>query len=494
MQLMRLERPIIAYPLCFDDNMKTCLENEGIPHENAFGYCRFIGYEKKATWDKRLSFPNFGFGKYERIGVEVYKKPIDDINATIKPIEEAMKTGWVFLHYDGYYCPWDHLQKLRKWHSSHSVIVTGIDPKRGFVVSDAFYDIAQRTIPFSVADKACKFYIAVRTDGYSGLTAEYIHNSQSGEKNNASVALERFLEDFRKDTETDPPKEIFSDEWIKQIEKAYMTRHYLYLFYRKLYEESKSPRYGTIAAKYLCALQYWKECVVQSHKGARRKDESLRRRNFAESFRKALETEQMIEGLFVGKTSYEIILLRPSKAEENQTAVAWDLSMYFNARACKKSRRDILNADVTGEGEFIMPKSRKRKQIHISSACYQVHLGGEKDHIRCEGQTLSVPNGIYRGVSFLLCSEWGRSQVLLEIQGEKQNYLTEYVANDFTCIGQDSVLIGSSYLIGEKRNVKFQKYIYFQSVCFFMPNEDVLKKIILPNCDSLHVFGAVLWK
>lgn len=495
LKLLQVERPLIAYPLCFDDVMKTCLEHDGISQEDAFGSCRLMEYNKDKSWDTRLSFHNFGFDKYSELGLVLRKEKIENFDEDIKTLQEEMKSGWVFLHFDGYYCPWDNLQKLRRWHSMHIVILLSVNLKKKYViVSDAFYVQNNRKVSFQKLIKACKFYVVLKTSGYNRKNSEEIFNEYAGTEWNASNALQNFYNDFICQIENKIPKEFFSAEWIKEWEKAFMTRHYLWLFYRRLYRTTGDSKHGALANAYFMALEDWKECVVYSHKGAKRKDKMPLCKRFADTLLHIIEREKYAEKLLAEKSKAEIFLL--SEIEERNTGrmSEWDISKYFNSRACKSDRKDFRQADITGEGEYILPEKALCRHISLDSICYKVLLGEEKDHICCVRQFLRTPSGNWKGVSLLVCSEWGRSQLLLELQGKKREYITDYIVNDFSVIASNSVRIGASYLSGGKSGVRFQKNVYFQSVTFMLPDGDTIQSIVLPHCASLHIFGAVLWE
>ena len=61
LELKQIERPFIAYSLCFDDVMRTYLCNVQIPYWHAFGACWEFCYDPMKSTEDSVSFPTVGY-------------------------------------------------------------------------------------------------------------------------------------------------------------------------------------------------------------------------------------------------------------------------------------------------------------------------------------------------------------------------------------------------------------------------------------------------
>lgn len=492
LQLKQIERPFIAYPLCFDDVMRTYLENINIPYWHAFGGCWEFCYDPKKPTDEEVSFLSVGYKKYEVLGIEVRKYPADDRNNTVKEIKKLLSEGKIVpLHYDGYYCPWDKMQKKRRWHNRHTVLVRRTD-KRGenWIVDDPYYSVKNKKVPISEIGSATKFYFTINTESYREKTSQGRFEEFLPKFTEAPiVAMKEFLADITQKTKNG--ENIFSAKWIETIENGFMTRHYLWLFFRHLRQETKKTLFGMAELLFFSDLQLWKECVIHSLKGGRKHREKEHEAGFLQTFREIIVNEQKIYSLLHdGKTKGQQELISTSEIGWIKENEAINLHTLFNARACKKGRRDLFAADITGEGEYIIPQRRFLKKIKVKGITFLVDLGARLDHFRCAGQIMTISDSAkWKGIAFLACSEWGCSQFLIKMIGRNKEYLSDCLLNDFTNPEYHSVGIGSSYLGPGKR---YQKKIYFQAVYFDFPGEEKICAIEFPDCPSAHVFSAVL--
>lgn len=147
MKLEQITRPLIAYSLCFDDVMKTLLSAEAIAYDKAFSFCWEFVYETGKKFSEAISFPCVGFKKYACIGIDVKKVEIDGEEALSTVVAQIKSGKIVPIHYDGYVCPWDKLQKKRRWHNLHTVLAYAVDDKkRCFRVDDPFYEVSDKRI------------------------------------------------------------------------------------------------------------------------------------------------------------------------------------------------------------------------------------------------------------------------------------------------------------------------------------------------------------
>lgn len=497
MKLEQITRPLIAYSLCFDDVMKTFLSAHGIAYDKAFSACWEFQYERGKNFSEAVTFPHDGYKKYECIGIDIKKIKIDG-EGMLPNVIDQIKTGKVVpIHYDGYYCPWDkiQIQKDHRWHNLHTVLAYAADDQAEcFYIDDPFYNVCGKTVPYASFGTASKFYLSIDTTGYKQKTYAQLQSEgmESFLKMPMFEQMEQFLFDFEDHIRKGNYDGIFDAEWVKTIEQGYMTRHYLWLFYRSLYRETGKAEHGKAALLFYIDLQAWKECVTQSHKGWRRCNKQGRSELFARSFSRVIESEKHIaEVLINGCNDCEEII---SETIPPQTARSLPLLLntLLNARGCKQFRRERKSADITGEGEYILPEKKYLKKVHAGNIEYPVLFGEERDHIRCEGQKLEIPRGNHCGIAFLICSEWGRSLFSAVFHGRKKLYYCDSILNDFTNPEWNSVRIGVSCLVGKKRDKVFQKNIYLQSLYFSFPKDDIIEEIILPDCISVHLFSAVL--
>ncbi len=497
MKLEQITRPLIAYSLCFDDVMKTLLSAEAIAYDKAFSFCWEFVYETGKKFSEAISFPCVGFKKYACIGIDVKKVEIDGEEALSTVVAQIKSGKIVPIHYDGYVCPWDKLQKKRRWHNLHTVLAYAVDDKkRCFRVDDPFYEVSDKRMPYTAFGTASKFYLTVDTTGYVSKTYARLQTEsmETFVRTPMFEHMETFLADFQECIRTDRYEGIFDVDWVKTIEKGYMTRHYLWLFYRSLYRETGKAEHGKAALLFYVDLQEWKECVTQSHKGWRRRDKKSRGELFALAFSRVIGTERKIaEVLTNGCETCEGILSECVPLRDAHCTPV-PLDTLLNARGCKKSRHDREKADITGEGEYILPAKKHLKSVRAKEIVYPVFFGEKRDHIRCEGQHIRISQGDHDGIAFLACSEWGRSLFSAVFVGRQKTYYCDPILNDFTNPEENSVRIGTSCVIGKRRDRVFKKNIYLQSVYFKFPEYDIIEEIILPDCISVHLFSVVLVK
>lgn len=492
LELKQIERPFIAYSLCFDDVMRTYLESVDIPYWHAFGSCWEFCYDPMKSTENSVSFPTVGYKKYEALGIEVCKYPIEDREKAGNTIKALLSEGKIVpLHYDGYYCPWDKLQKRRRWHNSHTVLVRGME-KRGknWIADDPYYLVKNKKVPVSAIGVATKFYFAIDTEHYRERTPQERFKEFLPKFMKAPVAaMEEFLADTTQKTENG--EKIFGEKWIKTMENGFMTRHYLWLFFRHLREETGETTFGMAELLFFGDLQLWKECVIHSLKGVRKQHEKEHEEGFIHTFKKIIDMErEILSFLHNEKADNHRELISSCEIEDAKESHAVDLHALFNARGCKKTRRDRIPADITGEGEYIVPLKKFLKRVIYKDIAFELELGAEYDHFRCAGQAVTIEDSErWKGIAFLACSEWGCSQFLIRMVGRRKEYLSDFVLNDFTNPDRNSVLIGSSYLGAGKR---FQKKVYLQAVYFEFPAGDAIREIRFPDCPSAHVFAAVL--
>ncbi len=498
MELCRIERPFIAYSLCFDDVMRTYLHREGIPYSEGFGSCWEFKYNGKCeNISHAVEFPSVGYGKYSALGIHVTKKPIKNTKVACNAILSLLeKEKVVPFHYDGFYCPWDTMQKKRRWHNFHTVLVRAID-KRGknWIADDPYYIVKDKKIPLSAMGAASKFYLEIDVSDYRPRSADEIFQSALNKMLNDSPIeqMERFLHDL-KEWGIANENRLFDEKWLRAMENGYMTRHYLWLFFRELQNETRNDCCGILSLLFFGDLQLWKECVVHSLKGNGRMEKRERFVQFTQTFSAVIEKEKEIYNFVKnGKCAKNYALISSCEVGEVKDYKNIDLLPFFNARACKRSKRDIEHADITGEGEYILPKKKFCKRIAFKNIPFCTWAGQAKDHMRCEGQEIAISDSEkWKGIAFLVCSEWGRSQFMVKMKGKEKEYLSDFIANDFTYRSSHSVKIGKSYLIGTNKDVLFQKKIYLQCVYFVFPANESIDKITMPQCPSAHVFSAVL--
>ena len=133
----------------FDDVMKTLLSAEAIAYDKAFSFCWEFVYETGKKFSEAISFPCVGFKKYACIGIDVKKVEIDGEEALSTVVAQIKSGKIVPIHYDGYVCPWDKLQKKRRWHNLHTVLAYAVDDKkRCFRVDDPFYEVSDKRMLF----------------------------------------------------------------------------------------------------------------------------------------------------------------------------------------------------------------------------------------------------------------------------------------------------------------------------------------------------------
>ena len=499
MEVLQEVRPLIKYSICFDDIMRTYLTNEGITYYHPYGVCFEFEYdiEGEHFWD-RVKYPKSGFMKYPEFGITVEKIKTESLESLIELAKKTLAQGKCLpVHYDGYYCPWDTQQKIRRWHNRHTVLITGLNErKKYFSVADPFYLRSKEKLPFSTIGWASEFYLKIDTSSYVKTNGEDIHQSviEKIKAKNHVESMESFLSDFiayTSESKIDEP--LFCDKWESMIEEGYMTRHYMWVFYSGLHKETGKSIYALLAVLFFHELQDWKECVVHSLKGWGHRDQKKYYTLFANSFHKVIKDEQKIVALLLGRSRGQNIgvIESASIASNCYNQQPINISASMNARGCKKNRRDRIFADITGEGEYVLPKWKLRKEIKFGKIRYEVALTEKKDHIRCQGQTIKVAQGKYKGVCVLVCSEWGRSQLLFEIRGKKK-YYTDFILQDFCDKGDYSIPIGKTYLKSSPKDIRIQKMVYFQSVFFPFPENEQIKSIKLPDCPSVHIFAMVL--
>lgn len=488
LELKQIERPIIAYSLCFDDVMRTYLYNAQIPYWHAFGACWEFCYDPTQPTEDSVSFPTVGYKKYEAIGIKICKYPAENKEKTIKEIKTLLSEGKIVpIHYDGYDCPWDKLQKRRRWHNLHTVLVRGTDKRgRNWIVDDPYYLVRNKRVPVSAIGTATKFYISIDTVDYRACAAEdRFRKFYPIYSEKPIISMEKFLADIMQKTENG--EGFFNAKWIRTMENGFMSRHYLWLFFHHLREET--GLYDTAELLLFSDLQLWKECVIHSLKGVRKRHEREHQAGFIHTFKKIIEREREILSLLHNeKTDDRQELISSCVIEDIKESCTVDLHALFHARGCKQTRRDPIPADITGEGEYIVPFKKFLKRVVYKDIAFEVKLGAEYDHFRCASQTVTIKDSArWKGMAFLVCSEWGCSQFLIKLIGRRREYLSDCIINDFTNPDWRSVKVGSSYIDGKL----FQERVYFQVVCFRFPSGDKIHGIQFPDCPSAHVFAAV---
>lgn len=499
MKLYRIPKPLIAYTLCFDDAMRTYLENEGIPYVHAFGACWEFTYNGQTDdMAKAVSFPSVGFGKYESLGIQIEKKEIADGFAAFEELKTLLSEGIVVpIHYDGFYCRWDPMLKTKRWHNRHIVLARNFDKKENnLIVDDPHFTVRSKKLPVSSLGTASKFYYRVNTKNYKPRTSEeHFHAIKCKFGDYKSIAdMERFLSDLKIKSECETPDWLFSEQWNLMIANGYMTRHFLWLYFRNLFSETKKMSYGFLEWMFFGELQLWNECMTHSLKGARRKNKRMRFLSFLKTFEAVIEKEKEIFSAINcndGNKPFEILSFKQPRETNDYFNI--DLTSYMNTRSCKYNKRDCAEADLTGEGEYIIPFRKFTKRIKIHGIAFPVCLGELYDGIRCEGQKIIISEKRKaKGIALLVCTEWGSSQFLFKLRGEKKEYGAQCIVEDFTDRSKDSVRAGKSYLKGKHCDKLFQKRIYFRCTYFELSEFDEITELILPVSPSIHIFSAVL--
>ncbi len=389
-----------------------------------------------------------------------------------------------------------YLTEKKRWHNNHIVIVLGIDwKKERFVVCDPYYMQEKQFVPFSQIKEASKFCYLMESEWYQRANEEEIRKRafEALENEEPIRNMERFLSDFSARIQKLEVDGLFDLDWVLTIEQGFMTRHYLWIFYRNLYINGRNNLHGFLSVGFFKCLQQWKECVVHSHKAVRKKKQNIYYQRFIDSFYKVLSIEKEIHRCIRNRNFSAPQVLSGQAVPFKANQIPFDLIPYFNSRACKTSLKDRIDADVTGEGEFILPTKKRFRIIKKDKIRYPVFLGEKLDHVRCSGQTLMLPSDMqWKGIACLVCSEWGCSQLLLTVKGERADYITDFIVNDFSFEQENSICIGKSFLSGNKKDTILQKKVFFQSVYFGFPEDDCIKEIVVPDCSSLHLFSMVL--
>lgn len=498
MKLYQIEKPFIAYTLCFDDVMRTYLQNKGIPYIYAFGTCWEFEYSGD-TEDMAcaVTFPSVGFGKYESLGIRIVKKEIEDRSVVLKEIRELLARGKVIpIHYDGYYCRWDPMLKTKRWHNRHIVLARETDKKeKNLIVDDPHFSVHSKKLSFSELGTASKFYYLIQTENYKKCTVEEHFRliCKKYKNENPIKAMEHFLIDLKEKAKCKICDWLFAEKWNLMISNGYMTRHFLWLYFRELYSNTGEMKFGILEWQFFGALQLWNECLTHSLKGARRKDKRIRLMSFIESFQAVIAKEKEIYTVLCQERisdSFQIVSLK--KANRLETIQNIDLASVMNARSCKKSIYDKEEADLTGEGEYIVPFHKYINKVKIHGIDFSVRLGDSFDSVRCEGQEIPISGGKdAKGIALLICTEWGSTQFYFKAQGLKKEYGAECVIEDFTNQSAYSLKVGRSYLKGKSHDKLFQKRVYFRYAYFEFSERDTITSITLSVCPSVHIFSAV---
>lgn len=499
MELYQEEKSIILNTNCYDDLLKTYFKNKGIYYFSAFIHCWGFTYNQgNPSVINGVSVPATDFSRYKKIGIQIEKREVNDVEIFLKIVSDKLSHGDpVIAHFDCFYCPWDPMfnNKKRNHHNSHAVMITDIDVhKKVFIVADPYFQVKKGFLPFEIVGKGCKFYLHINSEEYENMLPEQIHfeNLYRIAKEKPFLHMQKFLNDFEESlcSRIDSPW-IFDNNWKDIIQRIALSRHYVWIFYRILFQETKNPRYEAASVLLNSELQSLNYCTRMSYKSGGLKNKRLYIEKFMRSFQEAIYSEEKAFTI-LSENFKPMRVLKGENCCLYKNQKDFNLTGIFNSRGSKKNIRESKEADLTGRHEYIIPKRRNRKYVRYGNTTFSVHFGSDFDNVKCMGQEIWFnPKPKVRGIGLLMCSEWGTAQMHAEIQTETGIYYTEYIVRDFKDKLPNAVQIGKTYLHGETKDHVFRKKIFFRVGYFIFPKTEQIKKIKLPDCDSLHIFSMV---
>lgn len=174
-----------------------------------------------------------------------------------------------------------------------------------------------------------------------------------------------------------------------------------------------------------------------------------------------------------------------------------DMKNYYNNKGLV--RNETLYADLTLRGQFFCDKNIPFKKIITNNymSFKFPDLALQYDNIICRAQEINIPEDFYAGIMFLGCSENGCFWEYGNIIDRNSNKIELKMA--FTSWIKDKPIyndmIFSSYYSYDKYDQKkslSKRNIY--AICCELDDKKLYQKLILPNCDNMHIFAITLFK
>ncbi len=194
-------------------------------------------------------------------------------------------------------------------------------------------------------------------------------------------------------------------------------------------------------------------------------------------------------------------MLAGELTEEEEINIPIKIDQYFSNQAFGKIIDSQCTADISGTGiYFIMSESLLKSKAVQSKMQYRfpcVHIGSGKDNISCNGETVLIPEGRYKKIKILACSEYGSYKEVLKYGYMDQELMEEdFWVSDFylsPIYCEHTYCTGDSYqnTDGNLEKLEFKSRIFEYQI---FVKDELIDRIVLPDRKNIHIFAITLVK
>lgn len=182
----------------------------------------------------------------------------------------------------------------------------------------------------------------------------------------------------------------------------------------------------------------------------------------------------------------------------NEQYIPIDLSKYFNNEIfttdVSKCNTDDLSGTRLRYQYPIQDKIVKQRDEKIYNQIIKIN-DGEKDNISCNGQLVSIQEGRYSKIMFLICSDYGSYEENINFFYNNEEIETKKICvTDFATLplfNEKVIWMGTAALKCENRVEILNTTAKISEFCIVLKDE-MINQIKLPNNNFLHIFSITL--
>ena len=175
-----------------------------------------------------------------------------------------------------------------------------------------------------------------------------------------------------------------------------------------------------------------------------------------------------------------------------------NLKSYFNNQAFNNSISNESTAKFDDNGYLLISKNDNFKDFQVGIMRFNCDsiTGITNDNIICNSQIVEIPQGKYKCIMILGCAEHGSFERTLRI--EYVNGKSEQLTTGFTDIGEiahygEKIAWFGKFIktVDSRAFVDgFEPKIFAKT--YYLISSGTVKRIILPDCNNIHIFAISL--
>ncbi len=448
--------------------------------------------------------------KYCGIGINVVvaKNEYEIFHAIREQLARGIPTP---ISVDYYWLPWmDAYQKRSVY---HYCLATGIEESNDIICLDPYRDPEIHYLPYADFVNCFNRYVnfnikqLTETIDYQQILAESVR--RASDKYHFKK-IKCFASDFTSQLNPDKEFENFNiSAWevplIRNLEYITGERYLYSCFIKYIEEKTKNNSLLTVINELMLIRSKWETVRSILIKGYfKGYTEETTEKAFAKFMEIAdmeekvlLHLNDVVSGACNMNVKCEEMKEVTGKAALNYVHI--DLRDYFNGVAFHSSISKDCLADFTGLGVYMLSENVPSGQvISVESMSFQFPYISDNtyDNILCKGQTIKVPVGSYKYITFLAAAEWGSYIENIKLNfsnsetSDTQINVSDFFMDPFfdECVAWS----GKVKIVEKNRDRAFDTNINFFAVSHSINKQNTLESIILPYCPNIHIFAITL--